>query len=114
MDRYAKTVYRFVLKQPDHEFLTLMYPDQIPGGAAKYHDFVRACDYLVNQGYAVKIPKVNGISLTHEGIHKLEIEIRTAIRRFFTHFIPGVLSGLLIAIASPSLLALVQSLLGKR
>ena len=112
MDCYAKTVYRFVLKQPDHEFLTLMYPDQIPGGAAKYHDFVRACDYLVNQGYAVKIPKVNGISLTHEGIHKLEIEIRTAVRRFFTHFIPGVLSGIFISVFGAVLTALIRSRVG--
>ncbi len=104
MDRYAKQVYKFVYKQPDHEFLTRMYPDQIPGGIGKLHDFLLATDYLVSEGYAVKIPNVSGISLTHIGIHKREIEFRKFWHSFFSRFIPGVISGVLSTIIAASLL----------
>lgn len=100
MDKYTKSVYKFLLAQPSHGFRTDFYD---PEGFDPV-DFRKACEFLVRAGYAVKVK--GGYVLTHEGIHKRELE-RIAFRKaFFTRFLPGFISGIASGVATSFLIRL--------
>ena len=109
MDRYCNKVYKFVLSQPDHEFLYQIERGCIPEDLGDYKSFRSACDYLVSQGYAKSV-RNGGICLTHEGVHKRELEIRAFFRNFFAHFLPGFISGVLTIICAQFLAEYIRSL----
>lgn len=103
MDKYAKEVYKFVLSQPDHSFIYQMYPEQIPGGINKFNDFKAACRFLANKGYAI-VGSPGMITLTHEGVHKRELELVEFRKLIFTHYIPGFISGVFVSVTAGLLL----------
>ena len=106
MDKYTKSVYKFLLVQPGYCFATGFYD---PEGFDRF-EFIRACDALVRMGYA-KQTKF-GYALLHEGIHKRELE-RIAFRKaFFTRFFPGFISGIASGVATSFLIRLLLSLCG--
>ena len=105
MDRYSEKVYKFLLSQPGHGFQSGFYDPPFDRSA-----YVDACEYLVRCGYARKIP--HGYAITHEGVHKRELEIRAFWRSFFTKFIPGVFSGIAATIIGGLLSGLLLQWLG--
>lgn len=111
MDKYAKEVYNFVLSQPNHSFIYQMYPEQIPGGVGRFQDFKSACRFLADRGYAV-VKSPGMVALTHAGVHKRELELIELRKRFFTHFLPGLISGILITAIGEALGMYILSLAG--
>ena len=106
MDRYSKKVYKFLLSQPGHGFQSGFYDPPFDRSA-----YVDACEYLVRCGYARKIP--HGYALTHEGVHKRELDIRNFWKNIFTRFVPGVIVGVLTAAAVNLISPHFQSLLSE-
>lgn len=102
MDKFSKSVFKFLLSQPGYGFNTLMYD---PPGFDK-PAFIRACKHLAEQGLAVQT-KV-GYALTHAGIHKAELDRIAFWRSFLTRFLPGLGSGIAVGFISGLLLQLLS------
>lgn len=107
MDKYTKSVYKFLLSQPGYGFATDFYT---PEGFNTY-EFRSACEYLARLGYAKKID--GGYALLHEGIRKREIEIRAFFRSFFTKFLVGIIVGALAGALAEYLSHFLQSLFSR-
>lgn len=109
MDTYAKSVFSFILSQPDHEFMYRMYPDQIPGGIDAYQDFVRACRYIESLGY-LELRHPGCAVITHAGLHRRELDRRQFFHDLFTRFIPGFICGIVTETLAGLLVAHILSL----
>lgn len=106
MDKYVKKVYDFVLSCPDRQFLYGLY--DTPSCMGTRQQFIDACIYLEECGYAVNNAKIGGVHITHRGAHKREIEIRQFWHSFFTHYLPGFISGILATVIGGLILAYVR------
>lgn len=93
MDKYTKSVYKFLLSQPGYGFLT----DMATPEGFNIFEFRKACEYLVRLGYAKKVKC--GYVLLHEGIHKRELDQIEFRKKFFTRYLPGFISGIASGVA---------------
>ena len=107
MDKFSKKVYKFLLSQPNHGFRSDMYD---PAPFTK-QEFSSACEYLVRCGYAKRIK--SGYMLTHEGIHKRELDLIAFRKNFFSRYVTGIVTGIVIAIIANLLTEPVRSLLSE-
>lgn len=105
MDKLSRKVYKFLLSQPGHGFQSGFYDPPFDR-----NDYVSACEYLVRCGYAQKIPR--GYALTHEGVHKRELEIRAFWKAFFSKYITGIVTGVISTMLAQLLIAFLRAKLG--
>lgn len=108
MDKFARKVYAFLLNSPNQ----ICSVTQLSTLDAQEIDIIRAIDYLRKNEYVVPVPDQNSFMLTHEGIHKRELE-RLAFRKlFFSRYLPGFISGIVSGAAISLLTCYILSLFG--
>jgi len=114
MDKYADKVFKYLISCPGHSFNCIS--GKCPDGLLPKRDFMDACDYLVDNGYAEYVFRnsVNSdIHVTHLGMHKREIEIRAFWKMFLTHYLPGFVTGVATSLIATYATDWIQSLFGK-
>lgn len=106
MDKYTKSVYKFLLNQPGYGFQTGFYDPEGFDKAA----FICACEALVRMGYAKQTK--HGFALLHEGIHKRELAFIHYRKEFIFTFLSGIATGVIATVLSQLLLLFLRAKLG--